>query len=69
MTRHILPAATTRTILGFLLTMARPYLRLYLWNYNRTMRHGIFPEQRIERLVPGPDSERVLFVGDIAVGG
>lgn len=58
-----------RAAWGALVKTARPYLRLHLWNYNRTMRRGVFPEQKMERDLPGPDPERVLFVGDIAVAG
>lgn len=61
--------ALKRALLGVTLAAVRPYLRLHLALYNRKMRRGVFPEATMERMVPGPAPQRLLFVGDIAVAG
>jgi hypothetical protein len=49
--------------------IARPYLRLHLAMYTRTMATATFPLDDRERMVLGPDPHRVLFLGDIGVAG
>ncbi|ROQ37113.1 hypothetical protein EDF46_2562 [Frondihabitans sp. PhB188] len=48
---------------------ARPILRLHFWLYSRNVDRAFFPEDEPEGVVGGPDPERILFVGDIAVAG
>jgi hypothetical protein len=52
-----------------MLVMARPYLRLHLAHYARTMATATFPLDGRERMVLGPDPHRILFLGDIGVAG
>jgi hypothetical protein len=52
-----------------MMQVARPYLRLHLAHYSRTMATATFPLDDRERMVLGPDPHRVLFVGDIGVAG
>jgi hypothetical protein len=54
---------------GAVVAMARPTLRLHLHLYMREMEAGIFPPHDDVPAVPGPDPERVLFLGDIGVAG
>ncbi|AJW79798.1 GDSL-type esterase/lipase family protein [Clavibacter michiganensis] len=54
---------------GAVAAVARPTLRLHLLLYMREMEAGIFPQHDDASAVPGPDPERVLFVGDIGVAG
>ncbi|PPF55137.1 esterase [Clavibacter michiganensis] len=54
---------------GAVAAVARPSLRLYLLLYMREMEAGIFPQHDDVSTAPGPDPERVLFIGDIGVAG
>jgi hypothetical protein len=49
--------------------IARPYLRLHLAMYTRTMATATFPFDSRERMILGPNPHRVLFVGDVGVAG
>lgn len=49
--------------------LVRPYLRLHLAHYLRDMQEAAFPPPDDVSEVPGPDRERVLFIGDIGVAG
>ncbi|MGJ1465074.1 GDSL-type esterase/lipase family protein [Clavibacter sepedonicus] len=51
------------------LAVARPTLRLHLALYMRDMEAAIFPPHDDVSSIPGPDPERVLFLGDIGVAG
>ena len=76
-TRRSSPGSVPRTVLrplvplahGAAVALARPTLRLHLHLYMREMEAGIFPQHDDASAVPGPDPERVLFVGDIGVAG
>jgi hypothetical protein len=76
-TRRPSPGSVPRTVLrplvplahGAAVALARPTLRLHLLLYMREMEAGIFPQHDDASAVPGPDPERVLFVGDIGVAG
>lgn len=57
------------TLVRLLLTLSRPILRIHLWIYIHNMRSSVFPGDLPARTIPGPDPERILFVGDIAVAG
>ncbi|RIJ51402.1 esterase [Clavibacter lycopersici] len=67
------PRAALRPLLplahGAAVAVARPTLRLHLHLYMREMEAGIFPQHDGASAVPGPDPERVLFLGDIGVAG
>jgi len=54
---------------GAAVAIARPTLHLHLRLYMRQMETGIFPQHDEVPAMPGPDPERVLFLGDIGVGG
>ncbi|WP_317231998.1 SGNH/GDSL hydrolase family protein [Clavibacter capsici] len=49
--------------------VGRPTLRLHLHVYMREMEAAIFPPHDDAASVPGPDPERILFLGDIGVAG
>ncbi|MBP2457497.1 hypothetical protein ABID70_000055 [Clavibacter michiganensis] len=76
-TRRSSPGTVPRAVLrplvplahGAAVALARPTLRLHLHLYMREMEAGIFPQHDAVPAVPGPDPERVLFVGDIGVAG
>jgi hypothetical protein len=67
------PRATLQPLLPLAsvaaLAVARPTLRLHLALYMRDMEAAIFPPHDDVYSIPGPDPERVLFLGDIGVAG
>lgn len=60
------PPATVTTIL---LYCARPLLRLHFAHYERDVRQALFPEDDPQFDITGPDPDRLLFIGDVAVAG
>ena len=52
-----------------LLVLARPALRIHLELYRRDVERSPFPRGEVDRLIEGPDQDRLLFIGDIVVAG
>lgn len=63
-TRVLPPAA-----ISVLLYCARPLLRLHFVHYKRDVSQALFPEDDPEFEIAGPDPDRLLFIGDVAVAG
>lgn len=63
----MLPATATAT--AILLYCARPLLRLHLTHYKRDVRQALFPEDDPQFDITGPNPDRLLFIGDVAVAG
>ncbi|CAN00850.1 esterase [Clavibacter michiganensis] len=67
--RTVARAALTPLAHRAVAVVARPTLRLHLLLYMREMEAGIFPQHDDVSTAPGPDPERILFIGDIGVAG
>ena len=63
---HLGRSPRTAAVVMFL---ARPYLRLHLAIYTRTMSSAVFPRNDHRTVIEGPDPDRMLFIGEIAVAG
>lgn len=61
--------ALSSATIAVLLYFARPLLRMQLALYKQDVRRAQFPEDDPEFVIPGPDPDRLLFIGDVAVAG
>ena len=52
-----------------LLSLARPLLRIQFGLYKQDVRTALFPEDDPEFVIAGPNPDRLLFIGDVAVAG
>ncbi|WP_187270532.1 SGNH/GDSL hydrolase family protein [Lacisediminihabitans profunda] len=63
------PATLSPGVAAVLILLARPVLRLHLALYKLDVRRAQFPVDNPERVIPGPDPVRLMFIGDVTVSG
>ncbi|MHB1171814.1 MAG: SGNH/GDSL hydrolase family protein [Lacisediminihabitans sp.] len=61
--------ALSPATIAILLYFARPLLRLHFALYKQDVRQALFPQDDPEFIIAGPDPDRLLFIGDVAVAG
>jgi len=67
--RTTLRSALRSALTNFVVCCVRPLLRVQLALYKHDVDSAPFPEDEPKFVIAGPDPDRLLFIGDVAVAG